>query len=128
VEAGAADLGTLDERDVEAELRGPQGGRVAAGATTDDDDVDVMAVGTLTAVIAGRGCRCGGRGCWCGCWCGGRRRGCWRGCGCGCCGCGCGCGCGGGGVVVGGDDGDDLADLDGVVDVRAELADGAGDG
>ena len=41
VEAGAAERGAfVDERDLEAELRGAKGADVAAGAGADDDEVE----------------------------------------------------------------------------------------
>ena len=42
VEARAADLVLVDEGDLEAELGGPEGGRVAAGAGAEDDEVEVV--------------------------------------------------------------------------------------
>ena len=42
MEAGPADLVLVDERDPEAELGGPEGGRVAAGPRAQDDEVEVV--------------------------------------------------------------------------------------
>src|SRR5439155_11675790 len=45
VETGAAQLVLLDHRGLEAELRGPDGGHVAAGAGADDDEIEVLGIG-----------------------------------------------------------------------------------
>ena len=42
MEARAADLVLVDERDLQAELGGPEGGGVAAGARTEHDEIEVI--------------------------------------------------------------------------------------
>ncbi len=42
MEAGAADLVLVDEGDLEAQLGGAEGGRVATGARAEDDEVEVV--------------------------------------------------------------------------------------
>ena len=46
VEADAAPVLLLDDRDLHAELGGADGGDVPTGAGTEDDDVEVLAHGT----------------------------------------------------------------------------------
>ena len=43
MEAGPAELVLVDERDPQAELRRPEGGRVATGAGAEDHEVEVVA-------------------------------------------------------------------------------------
>ena len=42
MEARAADLVLVDEGDLEAQLGGPEGGRVAAGAGAEHDEIEVV--------------------------------------------------------------------------------------
>jgi hypothetical protein len=53
VQAGAAELALLDQGNVQAQLRCPQGACVAAAATAEDDDVENGAGGFRHGVLLG---------------------------------------------------------------------------